>query len=403
VQLRWVAVCGQALTLVLCKTALSLELPYAAIGVLIAFAAASNVGLMILVRQNGQQPGALVPAVLTLDTLLFTGLLYFSGGPQNPFASLYVVHVAMAAVVLSVRWTWWFVILSGACYAALFWRHIPLRQGDGLIDPLLIRQGAWFSLALVTGVIAYFIGRVSLALRRREQQLTELRSLVARNERLASLTTLAAGAAHELGTPLGTIAVVARELERAASDRPAVAEDARLIRSQVDRCRGIIDRMSGHASEDLGRVEQLQLDELLESLRGDLHLANPDVLVVDHQGVVDMAAPRQDLIQALVPLIHNAVEAGEGRPVTLSISRAEGLLRFLVRDQGPGMSPDVLARVGEPFFTTKPPGEGTGLGLYVVRLFAERLGGQLQIDSALGAGTAATLEFPEPKPVGASA
>ena len=400
VRLRWVAVAGQASTLLLCKLALGVALPYGWISALIGFTAATNVGLLLWLRRRTQYPDLLVPAILTLDTLSFTSLLYLSGGPQNPFAPLYVVHVAMAAVVLSVRWTWWFVVLSGACYAALFWRHIPLHQGKLPIDPLLIRQGQWFSVALATGVIAWLIGRVSLSLRQREQQLTELRSLVARNERLASLTTLAAGAAHELGTPLGTIAVVARELELAADEQPDLAEDARLIRSQVDRCRGIIDRMSVHASEDLGRVESLSLDDLLTTLRSDLHLARADLLTVDPGDVTRLAAPRNDLVQALVPLIHNAVEAS-AQPVQLTIVRQEGLLRFQVADRGPGMTPEVLARVGEPFFTTKPPGEGTGLGLYVVRLFAERLGGNLAIDSAPGVGTTATLEFPEPQPAGA--
>jgi two-component system sensor histidine kinase RegB len=269
VRLRWVAVAGQTLTVLLVATLLDARLPLLPLALTIAVAAGTNVLLAYGLVSPRAPERLLLPAVLTLDTVLLTVLLFFSGGPSNPFAVLYVVHVAMAAVVLSTRWTWWTVGLSAVCFGLLFWDHVPLRLQGGPLPPVprVYLVGAWCSVVLVAGVTATFIERIAAALRRRDQQLAHVRTLAERNERLASLTTLAAGAAHELGTPLGTIAVVARELERtadrlreatvrppdAADGAPAapdvaarlagLIEDARLVRAEVDRCRRILDRM----------------------------------------------------------------------------------------------------------------------------------------------------------------
>lgn len=403
-RLRWVAVAGQTTTLLLVDKLLRAELPWTPLLLTIAVTVLSNVGLAFLLRWRLLLGRPLVTAILALDTLLLTCLLHWCGGPTNPFAILYVVHVAMSVVTQSPRGTWAILGLSAACYGLLFWNPVPLHVGGQVIEFKVYLQGSWFAVLLVSLVIALFSGRVVQELRARDEQLGELRALAARNDRLASLTTLAAGAAHELGTPLGTIAVVARELELAAARQPAgedLADDARLIRSQVDRCREILDRMRarGDADDDAaeGRApEPLALPELMADLRRELGGPPEEAIrTTAGEGLGTMIVPRADLVPALVPLIRNALDATGGGPVTLAVERRAGLLAFEVRDTGPGMTPEELLRAGEPFYTTKPPGRGTGLGLYVVRLLAERLGGELRLSSEPGRGTVARLEFPE--------
>lgn len=254
---------------------------------------------------------------------------------------------------------------------------------------------------LVGVLIAYFIGRIRAALQQRELELTAAREQAARNEHLAVLTTLAAGAAHELGTPLGTIAVVARELEvesqKLSSDSP-MADDARLIRQEVDRCRRIIDRMRVDSIETLRRSNTpIAISELLKGIVDDVKLGEEKRLtIVCDPNLQTVLAPLHIVQQAVTVLIRNAFDASpaDGR-VELSIERRDGFVVFAVTDQGTGMADDVIRRAGQPFFTTKDPGKGMGLGLFLVRLVAERAGGRFVLNSKPGVGTRSELHLPD--------
>ena len=270
-----------------------------------------------------------------------------------------------------------------------FW-HAPVAPG---FDVGLHAVGMWVAVAVVAVVITYFIGRVMAELRR-------LGEVAARSARLASLTTLAAGAAHELGSPLGTIAVVAREIERATGGPPArvsLAEDARLLRAEVERCRSILDRLSVRAAEGAAdEDEPLAAERVLAAVAGALGGEAAARLVCEVRAPAGAGlGPRGEFLEVVLPIVRNALDASPGdAKVTLEIEVDAGRVRATARDSGHGMDAATLARAGEPFFTTRPPGRGTGLGLFVVRLHAERLGGTLSLDSSPGRGTTATVEWP---------
>jgi two-component system sensor histidine kinase RegB len=395
IRLRWLAVVGQVGATLVAATLLHLSLPLTPIVLLITFTALSNAGA-VLAWRRGEPPTWLVQALLLLDVGSLTGLLYFTGGAGNPFAMLFLVHVTMAVTLLGSFWTWVVVAVALACYGALFAWYRPL-VGLNEVAPHLLATGHWVALALVAVLISVFIGRIEHSLRGREDELVDMRERATKNELLATLTTLAAGAAHELNTPLGTIAVVAKELEvssGSATDAESVREDARLIRREVDRCREIINRLRLDVGEDVAQRKPVAMAQLVKDVRGDLREEENGRLRVLVGSDVESATAPRSLEQAILVLLRNAFDASPPEAgVTLSIQRREGRIRIEVEDRGAGMSEDLLRRAGQPFYTTKEPGKGMGLGLFLVRLVAERCGAVFSLHSKLGEGTRCVLEL----------
>lgn len=400
VRLRWLAAAGQIVAIGVAVWLVDLRYPLVPLAWVIALTLLTNVAL-VLWRRFGRRPvpGVTAPAVLVLDVALLTALLYFTGGPDNPFAVLYVVHVALATTVMGPRWAWATVAVVAACYGLLLLGgHRPLSPGEPLPGwaQLLGRSAA---LMLVVVLLAYFVGRITASLRRRETELAAVRERAQVNERLAALTTLAAGAAHELGTPLGTIAVVAKEMELAAREngQPALAEDAALVRQQVDRCRQILDHLrgdvAGRTTDEPGTSDAA---EIVEQVKAGLRPDRAERLELRLEGSLPhVAAPPRATQQAVQFLVNNAFDASPPTaPVTLRVGREGAEVVFSVTDVGMGMDAETLRRATEPFYTTKDPGRGMGLGLFLVRLVAERNGGSLSLDSTAGRGTFAALRLP---------
>jgi two-component system sensor histidine kinase RegB len=261
-------------------------------------------------------------------------------------------------------------------------------------------EGMWAAFALAAGFIVYFVQRVTRALAAREAELVEARAAAARHEKLTALGTLAAGAAHELSTPLSTIAVVARELERQLTRTGAEAatlEDARLIRQQVARCRDILTQMTLDAGASQGesmveRAPAALVEEALEGLPERERVRTElDARTWEERELV----PAHAFARAIRGVVKNALQAsGPGTPVRLGLVREAAGWRLTVEDSGEGMAAEVLARAGEPFFTTKAPGEGMGLGLFLTRAVLEQLGGGLVLRSTPGEGTTVVLTWP---------
>lgn len=402
-RLRWWVLIGQVCTIMGVEWMLRIDLPLAPLAVLVALGITSNAACELWTRRAPRVREGLLAALMGFDVLLLTGLLSLTGGSVNPFSCLYLVHIALAAVVLQPRLTWMLVTLSLGCFGFLFvippW--LPGAAAAPHMEHMRMHlEGMWVAFGVAAGFIVYFVQRVTRALAEREAELVAARNLTARNERFAALATLAAGAAHELSTPLSTIAVVAKELEhelrRTLSSTETVA-DARLIREQVRRCRDILLHMAADAGQGTGEAPvAIAVEDLIEAAVDGLVERARLRIVVDGlaRGLVAYVPPRA-VAQALRGVLKNAQQASPPEAeVELAVARADDAWRFTVRDGGTGMSADVLERAGEPFFTTKAPGQGMGLGLFLTRAVLGRLGGMLELTSAQGRGTTAVLTLP---------
>ncbi|MCC6642418.1 MAG: HAMP domain-containing histidine kinase [Deltaproteobacteria bacterium] len=401
VRLRWVAAAGQVCAIVVARAALGLDIPVGWLLLVAAATGVSNGALVALLPRLSKAPVPTVTSVLALDVVLLTALLALSGGPANPFSVLYLVHVALAAVVLGVRSALGIATLSAIGYASLF----VLPGVSGLEHALhgpgamtLHLAGMWIATAAAAGIIGLFVAQIVAALRRREAQVRALERTAARAEKLVSLSTLAAGAAHELATPLGTIAVAAGELTRRLSSGepgPAAKDDARLILEEVARCREILSRMQAGGGGTVGEgPEPIDVIDLLSGVREELRPFERDRLRIERcPETLALRAPRRAIVQSLVSLVRNALLATPAPgSVVLRAGRSAERVRFEVVDEGAGMTHDVLERAGEPFFTTRAPGEGMGLGIFLARAVAEQLGGAVRLESQPGRGTRALFE-----------
>lgn len=406
VRLRFAMAAGQISAILGANRLLHIELPvlWSLIAPLVVIL--SNVWLSKRAASGDQgarvNDSALISGMFVTDTLCLTAVLMLTGGPNNPFSLLYLVHITLSATILRRSETWALGLLACVCFAALFRFYRPIaalemHHGGGSNMHL---TGMWVAFAIGTFLVTMFSGKISELLREREESLLRMQEELAKKDRLASLVTLSAGAAHELSTPLGTIAVVAKDLERYATltvRDGSVADDSRLIRTEVERCRQILQRMSVDGAEPAGEaMERVSVASVLDAARRAF--PEPAVLEIE-ASAIDMAEsltiPRHAVEQALIALVKNGIEAGlPGAVVNVSVRRFGGSIRFTVTDRGCGMSQECLRHAGEPFFTTKEPGKGMGLGVFLVRTVADRLGGRLRLESLPGAGTSAVLELP---------
>ncbi len=402
VRVRWGAAAGLVVSALIARLWLDLPVPIAVLSAIAALTIVTNLAVSRALGRGDVLQNALAGGLLVFDTILLTAILALTGGPANPFSVFYLVYITLAAVVLGARWTWSLMLLAACAYALLF-LALPTPQthhAEPALDTHL--QGMWWAFILAALLTAYFVVKLSTSLEERDRELQTAREQAARNERLASLTTLAAGAAHELSTPLATIAVVTREMELAlqraglASDDQLVT-DARLIRDELQRCRAILDRMATQAGETIGEMPRRMavrdvVTEAVKALPLD-EAARIDVQAPD--AVATLTVPSRGVVTALVSLLRNALDASaDAQRVELTAEAGADGVRLVVRDTGHGMPADVLARAGEPFFSTKPAGAGLGLGLFLTRALAERIGGVLSLESTPGAGTVATLDLP---------
>lgn len=361
-------------------------------------------------------------AQLLADVAVLGVLLYYSGGSANPFVSLFLVPLTIAATALPARHAWLMAGVTTLIYTFLMFWNLPLPPPQGQLaelDALLARAsgvapehaghvsgfalhvlGMWLNFVVSAVVIALFLTRMAAALKAREQELAATREAALKNEQILALGTLAAGAAHKLGTPLSTMAVVLREAELAHGDDAQLSEDLRLLRAQVDECKKILSQTlasAGQARDEASR--QLALDAYLERLLEEWQLIRPQATIVaalDGPLPAPPIATDRTLEQALLNLLDNAADASpEGLELRARWDDAELCIDIL--DRGPGIDAAVAARLGEPFFSTKRDAAGSGglgIGFFLTNATLERFGGRVELTPRDDGGTRTRVTLP---------
>ena len=388
------------------KTALGVEGSLLYAGAALLVAALSNIWL----QRAAQRPNALasrVPGLLVCaDVVLLAGCLATSGGILNPASIFFLVQIVLAALALGLPWAWIVTALSVAGYGVQLLAPTSELSAAATMHPQIGEhmRGMLWAFVITAIIIGALVTRLALAIERRDRALARLREEAARQTRLMSLASMAAGAAHELSTPLGTIAVAAGELARAASAIPggdALAADIALIRAELARSRRILTDLSGRADESSAVLDATTVGAAIDRAigarpvadRARVHVVGPRSLAVTWP--IGLAA------RALDNVIANALQASADGVVMVSVSAADDRVLITVSDQGTGMTAETLARAGEPFFTTRAEAHGMGLGLFVARAAAQQLGGTVTIDSTPGHGTTVVFDLPRRPMTGA--
>ncbi len=336
-----------------------------------------------------------ISANLWIDMLALTALLYWSGGSTNPFVSLYLLPVALAAAFLPVRYIVLTLLLASALYTWLLWYYVPLAPVGSRFggDFNLHVWGMWASFILSAAIAAVFVHQLARAGQRRETELAEAREKLMRNEHIVSAGALAAGVAHEMNTPLATIGLLAQEMRELAAERAQVEADADEILRQVAHCQTRLQRLqhkAGGASEELG-------GQALQETLQDWAALRPDVAVEFDLQLDDMPAyaEMERFSMALVNLLDNAADAsldqGETSVRVQARYRADELI-VDIDDQGKGLSAEQMKRAGRVAFSSKA--QGLGLGLVLSHATLERIGGSLTMMNLEGGGMRTRVVVP---------
>jgi two-component system, sensor histidine kinase RegB len=390
VRLRWLAIIGQTTAVLVVYYGLDFELPiYACLGA-IALAAWLNVALRLRFHLTQRLEPDRAAWLLAFDIAELAVLLFLTGGLQNPFAFMFLGPVLLSATALPPRFTLMLGGFAVACATVLVFVHYPLPwdSDDPLQLPPIYMMGVWLCILLAIGFIGVYAWQITEESRQLSDALAATELVLAREQHLSQLDGLAAAAAHELGTPLSTISVIAKELERAIAPNAPHGDDVRLLREQATRCRDILAKIT-ELSAGGEPFDRMPLTALIEEV------------VAPHRNfgvTIDVAAPgdrssepvgarNPAILYGLGNLLENAVDFAHDR-VSVDAQWGEESVAVTISDDGPGFAPEILGRIGEPYVTSRrrhqDTGEepaGLGLGFFIAKTLLERSGATLSFEN----------------------
>ncbi|MEI9931324.1 MAG: ActS/PrrB/RegB family redox-sensitive histidine kinase [Rhizomicrobium sp.] len=412
--LRWLAIGGQSAALFIVYFALGYRLPFVACAIAIGVSVALNVSLAFRYPPSHRLTNREATVYLAFDVLQLAALLYLTGGIANPFALMFLAPVVIAAATLNLGNTLILgaIALVSVSFISVIHKPLPWEAGQALDLPLLYQAGIWASLVIGIGFTSIYAWRIASESARMSAGLAATQLALSREHRLASLGALATAAAHELGTPLGTIAIVARELERALPENSAEIEDVRLLRAQAERCRAILARLSNPEEAMLGATARLPLGALLDDIADPYRGEDVEISIeIETKGEVPPQVWRApELLHGLANIIENAADFARSR-VRVQTSFDSQQLRISVEDDGPGFAPEIFERIGEPYITSRPghhalgeselgpsvelgQHEGMGLGFFIAKTLLEQTGGTVKAINLQGGGARVNAVWP---------
>jgi two-component system sensor histidine kinase RegB len=407
VKLRWIALLGQSIALVVTHFFLRFSVPLTPSLIVIAASAGLNIGLRLRFRRIDRLEDLPAASMLGYDILQLTALLYLTGGIENPFSMLYLAPIMISAVSLSAAITLSLTVLVIACVTALtFWHYpVPWFVGERLELPFLYSAGIWFAVVISAVFIAVYASRVALEARRLADALAATELVTAREQHLNQLDGLAAAAAHELGTPLATITLVVKDLEKQIGAGP-YEEDLTLLAQEVARCRAILGKLTSLGGEGGGILDELTLSLLLEEVVGPHRDFGVGIEIVKRgHGREPVCRRNPALSYGLGNLIENATDFANSE-VEIVAQWTEREVIVTIEDDGPGFPSDVIERVGDPYVTTRKDrrtkteeGSGLGLGLFIAKTLLERSGATVRTANKVQPLHGATITISWPRTV----
>jgi two-component system sensor histidine kinase RegB len=395
--LRWGALGTMSVTIVLARLWLDVDLPLVELSVIIVTSGLLNLRAAWRARTGTTVGEREIFGHLLADTATLAAVLYFSGGWANPFVSMFLLPLVVAATILTPRHAWYVAGATLAAYTSLgfLFRPLPHMHHGPAGDFDLHVLGMWVSFVLAAGAIAYFVVRMAASLRERDRELAQARERALRDQHVLTLGTMAAGAAHQLGTPLSTMAVMLQELGRDHSDDAGLATDLSLLRRQVDACKAIISDLVASAGQSRSEGGNIQpLDAVLQAAADGWRVLRPGVEVemrLEGPRPAPLILADRSVSQTLTTLLDNAADASpEGMVLQARWTAVD--LYVEITDRGAGVRPEVLHVAGRSAHSTK--GEGRGVGLLIANAALERLGGRVTLSNRPGGGARTTMELP---------
>ena len=389
-RLRWLAALGQLAAIFVVAQGLEFDLPIVPCLIVVSLSALLNLALQMAFNPMQRLEPNYAAALLALNIVELAALLFFTGGLQNPFSFLFLAPVLISATALPVRLTIGLGMLAVACASVLVFYYLPLPwdSEDPLILPPIYLFGVWLSIVVAIGVTSLYAFQVTEEARQLSDALAATELVLAREQHLTQLDGLAAAAAHELGTPLSTIVLISKELERVLQDNSPLAADIKTLREQAQRCRDILAKITQLSSSG-APFDRMKLSTLIEEVvapHRDFGVAIKVRIAV--AGASEPVGTRNpailygvgNILENAVDFAHNAVE--------VNAWWNNDTVEIIISDDGPGFAPDILKRIGEPYLSRRRGGDdaqsehrGLGLGVFIARTLLERTGAKVSFSN----------------------